>query len=522
MFERTKAIFKALAGSAPAAAPKKSASKAGQLPPVEEGKTPNKQQGIPGYLNTTQASTSALQKTDLRTANIDLVSAYRGGDTQTLLRNYTRVHPDMSAARAAYLRVGIPEDYYCLALDPDGTVNDDATRLAFEILQRFDKLDDYKSGFTATSSIRSVSESLAVELFTYGAASMELVLDKARIPYKFQPVSVTKLKWYEDNSGGNRALRPVQDVGGTEIDLDIPTFFYIALDPSLLEAYAQSPVEAAIQPILASQQFMNDLRRICARHVYPRYDVLINEENFRASLSESELLDPVKRSQKMQSAIEEVAGMINNLSVEDAMIHWDFVQVKFVEGQAESLPDIFSKLDDLLNAKVATGAKVMPSMLGHGDGSQNLASTETMTFMMSANGMIRLKLMELYSKGMTLAVRLLGYDVTVSFKFAPIDLRPDSELEAFKVMREERLRQQLSMGLLSDMEYALITTGKPYPSSYELKSGTGFMDASKVSDPNATNGYSGTGAAGGGQGGGGALNQSLKPKTPQKAKGPQK
>jgi hypothetical protein len=47
-------------------------------------------------------------------------------------------------------------------------------------------------------------------------------------------------------------LSPQQKIGGEIRDLDIPTFFYTALDQDLLEPYSSSPFESAIQPVLFS------------------------------------------------------------------------------------------------------------------------------------------------------------------------------------------------------------------------------------------------------------------------------
>jgi hypothetical protein len=109
-----------------------------------------------------------------------------------------------------------------------------------------------------------------MELLTYGAIGLELVLDKARLPWKLQPVSVTQIEFTTD--GVERV--PQQRLAGEVIVLDIPTFFYDSLDQDLLEPYASSPFEPAIQPIIFSQEFMNDLRRIVRRAIHPRVDVV--------------------------------------------------------------------------------------------------------------------------------------------------------------------------------------------------------------------------------------------------------
>lgn len=495
----------------------------GKLPPVADPKTKPKQQSFPGYITSTRVDTKTqINKVDPQVANLDIVSAYRNSRTTAeAVRNLCRTNPDASAALSAYLRVGIPERYMVFARDPDGTINDDGTRLAFEILQRFDKLPAYEDGFSQVDSIRSVSEALAKEAVIEGAMGLELVLDKGRLPYKLAPVAVGPIRFYPDNKGGRQGLRPVQLVGGEEIDLDIATFFMTWIDPSLTDAYPQGPFESAVQAVLGSAQFMMDLRRVMHRHVYPRYNVSIDEEKLRANTPQEILLDPEKLSEFMNARMAEVEAAVQDLAPEDAIIHFDFITVEFIKNSdMQGAAEQFEKLSEILNANLAKGAKVMPAVLGNGAGSQNVASTETMLFLMQANGMIRLKLQELYSKALTLAVRLFGLDVTVSFEFDEIELRPATELEAFKTMRFERFCKMWGLGLMSDMEFCMRVNYMPTPASFATQSGTltlkdilGVQEA----DPNG-NAFSGTGA-GGGQSGGGAATQSRKTGTPSQSRG---
>lgn len=497
----------------------------GQLPPVAPPKVKPKQQAYPAFVTSLKPSSAILQKTDPQLANVDITNTYRlGRSTNEVIRNLARANPDLSAALSAYLRVGIPEKYIAIARDPDGTVNEDATRLAWEILQRFDKLPAYDAGFSQVGSIRSSSEALAKEGLLYGGMAMELVLDKGRLPYTLQPIFVPSIKFYEDSKGGTKGLKPVQDVGGTEIDLDIPTFFMVWLDPSLNDPYPQSPFDAAIQPVLMSSTFLADLRRVMSRHVYPRYDVTIDEEKLRKAIPPEVLADPDKLPVWMNNTVNEIESTINGLSIEEALVHWDFIVVQYIKGDdGGGTAEKFATIKDIIDANLAKGAKVMPAVLGNGSGSQNVASTETLLFSLGANSMVRLKLQELYSRAFTLAVRLFGHDVTVSFEFDEIELRPETELEAFKTMRFERLCKEWGLGVIGDMEFCLRVNGVPMPKGFKSQTGSiELKDILGVKPMDAQgNGYSGTGA-GGGQSGGGAAGQSRSSSTPEQAKGGQK
>ena len=504
-----KAAVAKVGGKAPA-----SKGGAGPLPPQAPLVVKTKlQASFPAYSVSTAVSTAVVQQTDLNVANLDLTASYRfGNKTSEVVRNLVRVNPDLAGAVSAHLRIGIPEKYVAYAYNLDGTFNVDATRLALSLLSRWETSPDYTTGFSQTDSLRSVFESLAKEGIMYGGMMVELVLDKTRLPSFLQPIHVPSLRWYNDQKG----LRPVQLVAGEEVDLDFPTVVYVALDPVLNDAYAQSPLESAIQPVLASTQFLADLRRVCARHTYPRYDVSLDEVKLRESIPADIQLDQVLMDAYIENVFKDVQDMINNLGVEEALVHFDFVKVSYVQGGSTDVPNTFETVKSIHDAKIATGAKSMPAILGHGAGSQNIASTETMLALMTDNSLIRLKLMELMSRTLTMSCRLFGQEVTVNFEFETIDLRPDAELEAFKTMKADRILNQLSLGLISDEEACLMLTGKLPPPSFTPLSGTRFKDLNTQAD--VTNPYSGS-DAGGGQSGGGAANQSRAPKTPTKSKG---
>lgn len=507
------------------------------MPTVMTPKVPTKQQTQPSYIPSTTFINAPMLKQDSGAATADIAKVARqAANTPGVIRSLARLTPDLSAAVNAYLRVGIPEKYRVIARNTaDGTFNRDATQLATNILRQIDLMPDYASGYSQVSSLRSLAESLAKELLIEGGCAMELVLDKNRMPYKFQPVSVSQLIWREDKN--TQAIFPQQLISGDYIDLDVPTFFYTALDQDLLSVYAISPLEGAVQPVLAAAQFATDMRRICQRHVFPRYDVEIDEEKLRARIPPEVLHDTQKLNGFMNDTISSIQTVINGMSPEDAIVHFDFFTVKTVETQGNEASE-FETVKSIYDEKVSTGAKVLPSILGHGSGSQNVASSETMVFMLAANGMVRLKLQEIFSKAMTLTVRLFGMDVTVDFQYDPINLRPESELESFRAMKQARVLELLSLGLLTDDEAALELTGELTPAGFKPLSGTGFFTPITGGPGEQSNPAAG-GTAGQGDGTAkdptnpngkasplgnkqGAGQQGMKPDTPTKPKGPQK
>jgi hypothetical protein len=466
----------------------------------------------PGYRKGIVASTSAIPKPRFDVANVDLTSTFRSGaDTPTIVRNLSRVSPELAGGLAAAARVGIPEKFIAIARDPDGTFNIEATRFALQLLRIMNTSPDYINGFSQVSSLRSVSEALAKEMLQTGAMAMELVLDKQRLPTQFAPVPVSNLIFYEDGKG----TKPVQKVGGDEIDLDIATFFYVALDPSLYDIYPQSPMEAALQPVLASTTFLSDMRKLCQRHIFKRYDISIDEEKLRARMPDDIAADPELIPGWLNNILAEIDSVITDLGVDEALVHYDFFSVKFIEGDTGDTPATFDTVHNIYDGKIATATKTPPSILGMGSTTQNVASTETLMFMMMANGTIRLKLHELYSKALTLAVRLAGLDVTVEFEFDEIELRPANEMLAFRQMKYEYLTNLVSIGFMTDEEACLRLTGNLPQNGYTVKWDTGFKNPvaapaeGEDEDPAANNGNP-------------KSNTSVGKKTPKGPKGPPK
>ena len=474
---------------------------------VSENSVPTKlvktQQSRAKYFTKAAAgSGDALTKTERRLINTDITTYRSGANTDTVLRDFAIASPDLSASLNAYVRTAVTGKYTSVAKNLDGTFNADATMALQSILTRFDVLNNYGEGFSNTPSIRAIAESLAREFQLYGAAAVELVLDKQRNPVRLQPVSVTTLKFELDKSG---QIFPTQEIDSTKVSLDLPNFFYRSLTQDLLTPYALSPMEAALQPVLFMQEFMNDLRRVVKRALFPRLNVKLNSAEILAAMPPEYRETPEKTNEYLSGVVADVADHINGLSPEDAMVYLDSLTVEFLSRGNVSLNTEIEVLQNLINGKASTGSKTMPSILGQGSSSNNIASTETLLFMKSAEG-VQFALNDLFSQALTLAVRIMGYDVFVEFAFERIDLRPESELEAFRAMKQSRVLELLSLGMYSDAQASLELLGKIPDQNAPKLSGTMFKyGASDTSNP-----YSGTSQ--------GTLNQNLSSDQPTNAK----
>lgn len=475
-----KAFFKRPDAEIPAS--EGAAAGPGQLPPAPVTKPPRRPLTLPSFKTQRARSASTLARADRRLANTDIASYRTSNDTREVIRNLSASNPDLSATVNSYLRVGIPEEYTVMARDPDGTINVEATKLAQEILRRVTFLGDVSLGYNPVTDLQGLSESLGKELILYGSMALELALDKQRLPTHLQPVSVTKIQFKEEDGG----VFPIQVLGGEEIPLDVPTFFYISVDQDLLTAYSSSFIEASIQAVLADTAFLNDLRKSMQRVIQPRLVATIIEEKVKATAPPEVVADPEKLTALYQGLIDGITQALDGLEPEDALVTFDSVKYEMLRSESGggSTSETLSEVRKIIESKLAAGSKSMPAVLGR-DGAGTAATTSTMLFMKSAN-VVRSKLNTLYSRMLTQAVRIMGQDVYVEFRYADIDLRPSGELEAYRAMKQSRVLELLSLGLISDEEAAVQLTGNLPRAGHVPLAGTMFKSAKvDVANPNS-------------------------------------
>lgn len=434
----------------------------------------------PFYDKNAISSGDALKRVERNLANTDITTYRRGSETNQVIKDLAIASPDLAASVNAYIRTAVTSKFTATAASAiDGSFDYDATVAVKNILLRFDLLSNFEEGFAKEQSVRSIAESLAKELRYYGAASMELVLDESGFPKRLQPVHVPLVQFAQTEDG----LKPLMEINNEKVDLDIPTFFFVSVDQDLSQPYASSPMESAIQPILFQNEFFNDLRRIVRQAIHPRIKVKVDAENLlkQMPVEYRERDDGIR--QYMLRCIADVADEINGLNPEDALVYLDSMDVSALYTSSNRHDAEIQAFQGVINSKVATGTQTLQSILGMDAGSSNIANTQSLLFVKTVEGAVQAKLNEIFSRALTLAARLLGYDVVVNFAFAPVDLRPESELEAFYAMKQSRLHSDLSLGLISTETYMMKMYGElPSPDTPDL-SGTGF-NVTKVTSAN--------------------------------------
>lgn len=482
------------------------------LPTQPPPKVKPKQQALPSYARTASPNTdSALQKTDRRLMNTDLTTLRTTGNTPETIRQFIKASPDLSAAVTSYRRTAVTDGFDAVARNLDKSLNPEATNALQQLMTSMDIMNDYTLGFDDSMSLRSVCESWVGELMNYGAVAGELVLNKARLPDKIQPISVSTIEFYPSSDG--KRVTPKQRIAGESIDLNQPTFFWCALDQDLLSAYPDSPLESAMQPTLFAIDFMNDVRKVIKRAIHPRMVVTIDEDKFRKSIPDAIAGDPEKLVQFRNETIASIQATVNDLSVEDALVVFSSLGIEVTDHGNTNLSNEYKVIQNMADSKMSSATKALPTVLGKQGGTANTASAEVLMYVKYVEGAAWGKINEMLSKMFTLAVRLLGYDVYVEVKLKPIELRPQSELESFFSMRQSRVLDQLSLGLITDEEASMLLTGHLPPPGAPKLSGTMFRPGAGTTAQPAGDGYNGA------SNGGSALNKSRNSDAPTGTKG---
>lgn len=352
---------------------------------------------------------------------------------------------------------------------PTQQFSPDGTLLAEGILTSFDTLNDYSLGFADKMSVQGVLTMGLLELAISGSLAMELVLNKARLPDRLSIVPIEGISY---KSRGDGTKYPVQQQQTGEVPLDLATFWIADLHRDAAETYSTPLLQAALNTTFYYDEFVEDMRRVVRRSGHSRVIVKLDSEKVKAAAPPEVQSDQTKLLTFMEDVRLQAETVLRALEPDDALVLYDTITVESVSAEGEKAD--YKELLQTLSGLLATSLKSHPSILGlRLTGSQSLSNTESLVYLKVAKS-LHTPLEEVLQRALTLACRLYGADVFVKVKFKPINLRPDDELEAFKTMRQSRILELLSLGLLSDEEAALELGVWPLPAGYQMLSGTMF------------------------------------------------
>ena len=427
-----------------------------------------------------------LKFPDYQEHKIDLFDLRVAKNSQELLGDIFAQDPDLSNTVWSFLTVANTQPLI-LAKDPEDQLDRDALKLCKQLLTGLTTTTDYTLGFQRKKSLRTYAEEIRHMLLLRGSAGVEAIYNELYTLSDLRNIDMYTVRWNEKQNG---IYKPQQEIGDVIVKLDVPTFFTEDLYKNPTSAYGHSPFTSAINTIAATQQVINDLYRIMQITGYPRMDVKILEEVLLKNAPKDVIANKELRQQYIGSALSQVTSQFYNLRPDLPAVHLDSVELSMVNDKSPGMAVDISHVIKVLDAQKQSGLHTLSTILGRGESGVNTATVEARLFTMSAaalNGPVA----DLLSAILTQAVRIAGSQSRIEVIFPEPELRSQDEREAQIVLRQQRLRSDLSYGLITDDEYHIRMYGRLAPEGTEQLSGTLFeqgggmeVDAGKVS-PNS-------------------------------------
>lgn len=431
------------------------------------------------YTNTFQPSNTdqVLSAPVYREHLDDIFSSRSVQDSRTLLKNLFIHDTDVSAAVNAHLTAANTEPIISVR-DENGMFDRVGLQEVNAIIAAMTQRFDYSKGFVRKQSLLEIAENMRYLTLLRGGFGAELIVDKQQVPTAVRLVDLATITWFEREPG---MYVPQQEPPGASenILLDIPSFFvgFHRRDPTAI--YTNSPFVSAINTIAARQQVINDLYRIMQLTGFPRLEITVLEDVLLRNAPATVQMDATAKDTYVREQMTAIRNAITGIRPDQAFVHTNSVEAKLLNEKAPGATLNIDSIINTLNAQNQAGLRAMATVLGRGESGVNTASVEAQLFSRTAEE-LNTPVADVMSRMLTLALRLRGGTGYVEVKFRPVELRPATELEPQLLARASRLKEDLSLGIITDDEYHLWMYGRMRPDSAPELSGTGFMQQGSV------------------------------------------
>lgn len=400
----------------------------------------------------------------------DIFTSRSSGDSRALIKSLFKNDPDMSAAVNAFLTVADTE-LTAIVRTTDGELDPAGQKTLRSLMIALTTRQDYTKGFQIVNSMSAITEACRMMLLMRGALGGELIMTKEMLPYEIRLVDMGSVEWFEKKPG---AFTPQQrSVTGKIISLDVPTFFatWFRKDPT--EIYTYSPFISAINTIASRQQVINDLYRIMKITGYPRMEVTVLEDVLMKNAPEEAKRDVTAKNNYLSQQMSVIKNALSTLRPDQAFVHTDSMTVGTSNEKNPGMAIDIAPVISALNAQNQAGLKTMATIIGRGESGVNTASVEARVFSLNAQA-LNTPVADFLSQIFTMALRFTGSESYVECKFQAVEMRSDTELETQMLVRAQRLKDDLSLGLITDAEYHLKLYNRLPPEGTPELSGTNF------------------------------------------------
>lgn len=443
-----------------------------------KGSAPSVQ--VVGKLSSEQQSPSALRidpstvlgrnDRNYHTRNLD---DYRyATDADNMLMLLSKVDPDMSTGIWNFLRLA-NSGLRITAVDLKNVPSPKGQEMLNAMCTRIAGHDNYKD-WALYKPVELVATQLTKYVLIRGGCALETVLGKDKRVNNLTCIDPLKVSFV--HTGVGQFVPQQTNIDGNAVKLNIPTFFWNVLDQDADDPYETPPFLPAISAILFNLAFMQDLERVVKKMAYPRIAIKIVESTLRKFAPLIAQSDETKMAEWLQAQKSSIGAALRGLAPEDAAVFFDSIEIDVLESKHNSTID-FRPLKEVIDQRIISGLKSMPTILGRQFGSsQTIGGVEALLYSKSIAS-IQEVVSTLLTRALTLCLRLEGHQGYVKVTYAPVNLKPENELEAFRVLKQSRTLELLSLGFITDAEAARELTGDPtLPPGFKPLSGTGFYE----------------------------------------------
>lgn len=209
-------------------------------------------------------------------------------------------------------------------------------------------------------------------LLQHGAIAVELeVSEDLKDIVDVHPINPRRLEWRVVNGKWVLGRRPLMSKLFEPLSTEQVKF--LALDPEVANPYGHAPFVGALQSIFFKAQMLRDLRLVIHVAGHPRLDVKVlwdtAMKNVPAQFRQPGMEAALK--EWVNTQLGQVKKDYEQLEPDDAFLHWDHVDVKYV-GPSTGAAVNAEQIEKVLNRQIASAVKMLPVLLG-----MNETATET-------------------------------------------------------------------------------------------------------------------------------------------------
>lgn len=271
--------------------------------------------------------------------------------------------------------------------------------------------------------------------FERGALCAELVLDtRGRLPVDIatpDPATI-RFRSRQDPVRG-RVWVPGQYQGAEFVALDIPTFWYLPIDPAPRSPYGRPLANPALFTSIFLLGLLHDLKRVVQQQGYPRQDVEVLLGALAAAFP-ALAADPARFEEFVRAQITAIRDDYAQLQPDDAYIHTDTIKVTGSVGAVDA--SFMSGIDGLfaaLERMAVRSLKTMPLLMGITDGVSEANANRQWEIHVAGIKSMQHLAETLLERLFALALRAQGIQADVEFRFA--------ELRAAEMLRDAQTLQ---------------------------------------------------------------------------------